>query len=515
MTESTNKTLTKDTDLLVDGTTPSQPSIQSGSQWARETFPDVAKVVAIPFHEHETKRNGFSRYEVLNLNDEFFALALGTLGRPASPTVYVASEGKFYTYEDESGTYRPAEEGKLITTLSMWLDLCMANLGANNISERFFSLKSPNRLQRVVDRAKTLLAMNEPFFIESWDNYLPLANGVYDHGQKKLLPFSPKHHFQSTLPVRYEEGARCDVFLQFMGRVLPAEDVELLQRYLGQLVMGKNYAQRILILNGAAGWGKGTLLRMVQGILGSPSIGIIRESLFNDSRELGCYAGRSLLYHPDMPSLFLNHPHASLLKQLVGGDPLWADVEGVAKPIEMQGNFNVILSCNGVPVIRQDQDTEAWNRRLAVVQFHEPTHDRLGKVSDLLLMKESAGFLNWLLEGREKFYKDQCQLKLTHSQQERVDRILNQLEPHLLFFRQTIVAQPDGFLILTDCYRQFRDFCVEHGLSILQRKKFKSMMTHLIFEKYGLNLRHDVRNALGKQQEGWKGLICRFDEPRG
>ena len=51
-------------------------------------------------------------------------------------------------------------------------------------------------------------------------------------------------------------------------------------------------------------------------------------------------ADKHFLYHPDLPTEFLDRPEASIFKQLVGGDPLWANRknEGDGR-IVMQGHF--------------------------------------------------------------------------------------------------------------------------------------------------------------------------------
>jgi putative DNA primase/helicase len=491
-------------DMLFEQT----PFNRTASDWAKGAFPKVAAIIAIPFLEQKVTGTVVDKYQVLNLNDQFFALALGHTGNPETPTVYLPKEKQFYTYNKDEGIYLPVDEQKLITELTILLDACMSSVGVANVTDRFFALKNPERLQKVVDRAKDLLTADKPFFLEGWEHYLPLANGIYEHATGKLLPFNPKFHFRSTLPVKYDEGAGCPIFTAWLKQVMDQPDIDLLQKYLGQLVLGKNHAQRILILSGAAGWGKGSLVRMVQGVFGMKNIGVLRDNLFRDQYELSRYHGKALLYHPDMPSTFLDHGEASLMKQIVGGDPLWANKPSCPNPLELQGDFNVILCCNGIPVIRLDGDAEAWRRRLAVVEFKEPNVERHGKISDLLLMAEASGFMNWLLAGKQKLYEDKYVLKLNEEQHNRVDRIVIQFDPTELFLRRMLAPHPDGMLTVADCYHEYRHFCMEKDLPVTDRSSFNKRIAYLVNEKYGLGLRNDVKGNSGRQKRGWKGLMC-------
>src|SRR4029077_8922421 len=114
---------------------------------------------------------------------------------------------------------------------------------------------------------------------------------------------------------------------------------------------------------------------------------------------------------------FLNLDQANIFKQLVGSDPLWAELKNGERLI-LEGNFPLVLACNGKPQIKIDQDVDAWARRLIVLNFKKPAHDKhFGKMAELLFENEGSGILNWLLEGRKKLVKDGLQLNLTQEQQ--------------------------------------------------------------------------------------------------
>ena len=88
---------------------------------------------------------------------------------------------------------------------------------------------------------------------------------------------------KETLPLTYAPEAKCDIFLgSFLAHILDAADIDLLQRYLSQILEGINHSQTILVLTGDAGWGKSSLLKILGTMIGWRNVGIIREQLFRD-----------------------------------------------------------------------------------------------------------------------------------------------------------------------------------------------------------------------------------------
>src|ERR1035438_7379513 len=139
---------------------------------------------------------------------------------------------------------------------------------------------------------------------------------------KVLLPFSPRYRRRNKLAVPYQVDAQCPVFLDTLLRAaLEPDDLDLLQRWCGLALIGVNLAQRLVILTGTAGGGKGTLIRVITGIIGPTNVGTLRPDWLGERFELGRLLGKSLLYGADVPDNFLNCRGASVLKALTGGDP--------------------------------------------------------------------------------------------------------------------------------------------------------------------------------------------------
>jgi putative DNA primase/helicase len=331
---------------------------------------------------------------------------------------------------------------------------------------------------------------------------LAFSNGVLNLDTNQFSPHSPSNFISEAMPVKYDPDAKCDLFLKmFLANVLEPADVDLLQRYLSQLLQGINHSQAILILNGDAGWGKSSLMKIIGSLLGWRKVGIIRPQLFEDEFELAHYSNKHLLYCPDMPTSFLDCPEASVFKNLVGGDPLWADVRG--NRLVVQGQFPVVLSCNGLPKIDLDQDAEAWNRRLVVLSLKAPDHNKhFGKMADLLL-SEASGILNWLLEGRAKLLKDKLQLVLNDEQRTRTEKLLLASDSPSMFVKSCLVRK-DGDLGVMELFTYYQAWCSKNIVPPISSKAFTRIARAQIEFQFGLRFRHDVGEEASNR--GWKGV---------
>ena len=59
---------------------------------------------------------------------------------------------------------------------------------------------------------------------------------------------------------------------ELLASALDPEDISLLQRWCGALLLGRNRAQRIMLLTGTAGGGKSTLLEIVEDVIGPMNV---------------------------------------------------------------------------------------------------------------------------------------------------------------------------------------------------------------------------------------------------
>ena len=220
--------------------------------------------------------------------------------------------------------------------------------------------------------------------------------------------------------------------------------------------MGENLAQRLVILTGTSGGGKGTFIRVLQGIIGAENVATMRPNLLGERFERGRFYGKSLLYGADVPEDFLNCKGASELKSLTGGDPLDLEFKGSNDTPAILCRFNAIVTCNSRLTVHLEGDVEAWRRRLAIIEYLNAKPAKvITDLSEQILAKEGPGVLNWMLDGLEKLRADGWELRLNAQQQKVVDDLLLESEAEVVFASECLQEDATGSLTVADCYEAY------------------------------------------------------------
>jgi putative DNA primase/helicase len=223
--------------------------------------------------------------------------------------------------------------------------------------------------------------------------------------------------------------------------------------------------------------------------------------------ELGRFLGKTLLYGADVPENFLNQRGASVLKSLTGYDPVTLEFKNSNESPSIMCRFNVITTCNSRLTVHLEGDTDAWRRRLAIIEYRKSKPDKV--IADLdkhILDQEASGVLNWMLEGLDKIRSDGWQLRLTPGQQAVIDNLLLESDGHAVFARECLKRDSEQTLTVADCFAAYVEFCNQRGWTTLTKNKFGTVIGDIVARAFGLTIRHDILDANQKPQRGWRGL---------
>ena len=81
--------------------------------------------------------------------------------------------------------------------------------------------------------------------------------------------------------------------------------------------------------------------------------------------------------------------------------------------------------------------------------------------------------------------------------------------PHIRFVHEKISFQKGATLLLKDLIRCFELYCLEKGVPLAQHRKLRADAYDLIYERFGLRLRKDLKDQEGKWSNGWRNLSIR------
>ena len=495
--------------------TPAQSQTEPGkdeltpNDWFKEKFPALEAIHGEPVSLKSTN----NRPKATDLNESFMAAILGEQANPETPTVYLRGENRFYTFTPSRGIHTLASEEDVSARLSTLLLSCARACKEDcDVDLLEFSLRDSSALAGTVKRAKSLLAVPDDYFNGGMEEFLPVGNGVLRISDRTLLPFSPKFHFRNRLAVNYVPGAKCPMFEnQLLGHSLEYDDIGLLQRWSGLALIGRNIAQRMMILSGTAGAGKGTFIRILKGVIGEANIGSLRTEQLNQRFEIGRLIDRTLLYGADVPANFLSTENASVLKSLTGGDPVTVELKGSMAAPSLTCAFNVIVTSNSRLVVHLEGDVEAWQRRLAIIRYEKPKPPNI--IPDLdkkILETEAPGVLNFMLDGLYALRNANWQLALSPEQKARVDELLLESDSVNVFFRERCIADTQADeMTQTEAFGAYTEFCMDRGWNPFDRYRFGRDCMEVVQRLFRLCTRHDIKGQDNKRQRGWKGLRLR------
>ena len=416
-------------------------------------------------------------------------------------------EKTFYRYSADTGIYEVESMDAIRSKISTRMLEASRQANAFDLQKK----RTATTLNNVIAHLRGTVEQRGAFAERR--KVIHLANGVmvFTGADAELRPFSPEYRSRNRSPIAFDEDAKCDRFLNEL--VLPAvhpEDVELLQKFAGLMLLGDNRAQRLLILDGEGGRGKTQFANVMQGLVGMPNVTQLRTKHLAERFELYRFLKKTLLVGVDVEADFLSTKGAAVLKGLVGGD--WHDAEqkGGTGCFQVQGNFNVLITSNARLRVRLQGDLSAWKRRLSIVRYEAPPPAR--KIPDFgafLVRTEGSGILNWALVGAQKLLSEipdgGGDMVLTRRQHEIVDSLLAESDSLRHFLQDCLVVDDHRDVTVTELVEAYAAFCPERKWQALPITEVQSNLETLMIEIYGVTKRHDIKRN-DKGQRGFNGV---------
>lgn len=463
--------------------------------WLRDEADALAREYGQPFY---TNKDG----KVTGVNERYWA---GLYARE-NRVLYDPDEKQFYRYDDACGLWRTATPESIRETISGRI------LEVSRESQQF-SLEiqiTQTRLNAIVNALKGIVERRGAF--TSKQRFIHVANGVIrfaEDGDIQFGGFSPHDFSRNQSPYAFDANAECPRFLDLLIRpAVTEEDADLLQRWAGLALFGFNLPQRFLILDGTPGGGKGTFVKIIQALVGIENTQQLRTECLHERFETFRYRGKTLLIGPDVPGEFLMRKGASMLKVLVGGDPISAEGKGLNADFPMFGTFNIVVTCNSRLRVRLEEDAGAWRRRLLVVRYENPPpKHRILELQSLLLREEGSGILRWAMAGFAKLqeeFKEHGDFLLTTKQRARIDSLLAESDSLRLFVQERMERHSYGDVTATELQQAYAQYCAEKGWNALPITVVERCVSDIILETFQSTKSHSIERDGRKSNRGWR-----------
>ena len=469
--------------------------------WLTNRFPRVAEKYGLPLHI--TPNN-----MIRDLNEDFFAACLSDLGTPDAPVVF--TQGAFYHYSEETGIFETINAGKVETMIGEIMRDCANacdNGVVNDVSPLRFKFTKKSVLSSIRHRAAAIAEQPDDYFEET-SEFIIFENGVLELETEKLVDFSPKYRSRNRIPFPFDSKAKCDLFLnKLLGEALDEDQIELLQKVSGLVLLGINKAEKVLLILGTAGGGKSKMLEVISTLIGQNNIRELRTQHLQKQFEIAAYRGKTWLIGSDVKPDFLMRDGASTIKALVGGDTMTGEVKN-GEHINIKGIFNVAISSNSFLTVHLEQDTKAWERRLLVLKYAKPkTNNPDSDLARKILENEAAGVLCWMYDGYKKLRENNFKISLNERLTRDRDDILLASSAPELFVRDRLVEKRGASTTKEVARKLYHDYCQERGWPKGSTKSFPSRIESEIENRFGITVSHNLhRKEVIGNQKGWHGV---------
>lgn len=414
-------------------------------------------------------------------------------------------DGRFYQWDSKSGLWEYAPRRRLKKMLSRFVKAMLDEVKQPGLMAK----AGPAFLNGVMQMMEGVLNFGESTSVNS--PVLPVENGVLDlSGDRPVLRnYQPEDWFTVKSPCVFDPNAKCDRFITELlePALSKKEDVSLLQRDLGRMLVAGNFAQVVSILQGVGGSGKSVLIAILEQIIGLFMFAYLRSSHLTGRFESHGFIGKSILVGKDVSPDYLSNEGAAVIKSLTGADRIQAEQKYGGKH-DLRGTFYVVITTNGRLLVKLQGDLLAWRRRLVVHEFsRQAPEKRIPNFDKVLLEEEGSGILNWLLEGyyaHQRELREHGTLKLTEAQQQRVDDWLMESDALRAFARECIKEGP-GTITVEEVWNAFCAFARKRKWKLPRKQRFHEDFPEVMFELFGVERDNHIRR-FGAEVRGYKGV---------
>lgn len=442
------------------------------------------------------------KYEKYEINQKYFS------GKYAMQELIIfdVTMKQFFQYKSDTGLWKWQSDLSISHRLGQFFQQVILLLRPELLSKRTGSL-----LRSMVEMLKGIVERDNAF--TKTICFIHVANGVLEidqqTGECELKPFSPDYFSRNRSEVMWLPDAKCHRFIkELLESALSAEDIEIIQKYLGQCLLGKNISQRILILRGTAGGGKSTLVEIIEKIIGIFNVAELRVQHLGQRFELIRFVGKTLLTGKDVPSNFLDSSPAHTIKKLTGNDLIEGEAKGANQSFQLRGDFNVIITSNSNLKVKLDSDIAAWRRRLILVDYDKQKPEKtIPNFADLLISEEGPGILKWGIDGAIKLLNDVQSggIVLTEIQQKRIDDLLFESDSVFSFVENCVTKASHSDVTTAELQVGYQIYCENRGWEPMPARRFLLELPDAMLTVYCSVKRTDIKRD-GKNQRGFAGV---------
>ena len=303
-----------------------------------------------------------------------------------------------------------------------------------------------------------------------------LKNGTFEITPEgtKMRSFNSGDFMTYQLPFEYDQEAQIPIFQDYLDRVLPDKQRQIvLAEYLGFVFIKNGNStikeEKTLLLYGSGANGKSVFFEIVNALLGEENVS--SYSLQSITNENGYYRAKLANKLVNYASEINGKLETSLFKAMVSGEPVEARLP-YGEPFLLKQYAKLIFNCNELP--KDVEHTNAFFRRFLIIPFDVtiPESEQDKQLHTKIIRNELSGVFNWVLDGLKRLLK-QKGFSNCDAVNQALAKYKAQSDTVQLFFdEKEYQSSPNASKLIKDIYIDYRNFCVEVGFIPLNKTNF-------------------------------------------
>jgi putative DNA primase/helicase len=293
--------------------------------------------------------------------------------------------------------------------------------------------------------------------------FIAPANGALDLETRSIYPHHPQRFNLTSLPFNFDEYADCPRWLDFLTEVLPDDPqaIALLQEWFGYVLSGRTDLQKSLSVVGPPRCGKGTIIRVLEHLLGTEAVVTLKLHHLGDTFGLEPAIGKSLAVFPDIKWNVQNVPEALEAIQEISGEDTQTVNRKNRTAWRGRLGIRVMLVSNFSPSF--EDASGAMASRLMHLEMRTSFEGREDTDLENKLIAELPGIFNWALAGIDRLnLSGRFSVPDSSREAERQLRMDTSVTKRFLEDRAIVAGEDE--LLAEDVYQAFREFCEAEGI---------------------------------------------------
>lgn len=300
------------------------------------------------------------------------------------------------------GRYEEVSKDEVNATICQHLNDGFFKIGKSEISDTLEQVKGQSILRNRTQPPCWLDGNGwEPSEIVATKNALVHLPSLADGKESYSMPATPRFFTQAAVDYDFRrERCQCPAWLEFLHSLWgdDSQSIELLQDWFGYCLTPDTKHQKILMLLGPQRSGKGTIVRVLRGVVGEANVAGPTFSSIAQNFGLSSLLGKSLAVISDA-RLSSRADQAVITERLLsisGEDALDIDKK-FAHPITTKLQTRMMIVSNEIP--RLTETSGALAGRMLLLRLTRSFFGEEDRSLTPRLMAEREGILWWAIDG--------------------------------------------------------------------------------------------------------------------